>query len=156
PGDLERAFTDKTRAILLNTPHNPTGRVFSREDLDLVAGLCRERDVLCVTDEVYEHILYEGRHVPMAPLPEMRERRITISSFGKPFSLTGWKIGWAAAPPALTAAVRAAHQFITFATAMPLQHAAAAALSVEPEYYEGLAASYRRKRDFLVGELDRL
>jgi N-succinyldiaminopimelate aminotransferase len=156
PTELENAFTPKTRAILVNTPHNPTGRVFSREDLELVAGLCRERGAICITDEVYEHILYEGRHVPMATLPGMRERTITISSFGKTFSLTGWKIGWAAAPPPLTAAVRAAHQFITFATAMPLQHAAAAALSVGPEYYEGLASSYRRKRDFLVEELARL
>ena len=156
PEDLARAFTDKTRAILLNTPHNPTGKVFTRADLEAVAALCRERDVLCITDEVYEHILYDGEHVPMAALPGMRERTITISSFGKTFSLTGWKIGWAVAPPALTAAVRAAHQFITFATATPLQHAAAAALSVGPEYYEGLASSYRRKRDFLVSELQNL
>jgi N-succinyldiaminopimelate aminotransferase len=156
PGELERAFTAKTRAILFNSPHNPTGRVFSRREMEIVAELCRERDVLCVTDEVYEHILYDGEHVPMASLPRMRERTITISSFGKTFSLTGWKIGWAAAPPDLTAAVRAAHQFVTFATAMPLQHAAAAALSVGPEYYRGLAASYRRKRDYLVEELARL
>ncbi len=124
--------------------------------MELVAGLCRERDVLCITDEVYEHILYDGEHVPMAALPGMRERTITISSFGKTFSLTGWKIGWAAAPPPLTAAVRAAHQFITFATATPLQHAAAAALFVGPDYYRDLAASYRRKRDYLVEELSRL
>ncbi|HEV8117557.1 MAG TPA: methionine aminotransferase [Thermoanaerobaculia bacterium] len=154
--ELERAFTAKTRAILVNTPHNPTGRVFSHEDLEAIARLCRERDVLCITDEVYEHILYEGRHVPMAILPGMRDRTITISSFGKTFSLTGWKIGWAAAAAPLTAAVRAAHQFITFATATPLQHAAAVALTVGPEYYQGLAASYRRKRDYLVEELARL
>ena len=154
--ELERAFTRKTRIILFNTPHNPTGRVFSREEMEIVARLCRERDVLCITDEVYEHILYEGEHIPMATLPGMRERTITISSFGKTFSLTGWKIGWAAAPPPLTAAVRAAHQFITFATATPLQHAAAAALKIEPEYYRGLATSYRRKRDYLVEELLRL
>ncbi|HSP93242.1 MAG TPA: methionine aminotransferase [Thermoanaerobaculia bacterium] len=156
PEELARAFTGRTRAILLNTPHNPTGKVFSRGEMELVAGLCRERDVLCVTDEVYEHILYDGEHVPMAALPGMRERTITISSFGKTFSLTGWKIGWAAAPPPLTAAVRAAHQFITFATATPLQHAAAAALSIGPDYYRGLAASYRRKRDYLVAELSRI
>ena len=156
PAALERAVTGRTRAILLNTPHNPTGKVFSREDLELVSGLCRERDVLCITDEVYEHILYDGEHVPMATLPGMRERTITISSFGKTFSLTGWKIGWAAAPPALTAAVRAAHQFITFATATPLQHAAAAALAIGPDYYRDLAASYRRRRDYLVAELSGL
>jgi N-succinyldiaminopimelate aminotransferase len=154
--ELERAFTPRTRAILVNSPHNPTGKVFSREDLEGIARLCRDRDVFCVTDEVYEHILYDGEHVPMATLPGMRERTITISSFGKTFSLTGWKIGWAAAPPPLTAAVRAAHQFITFATATPLQHAAAAALSVGPEYYQGLASFYRRRRDYLVGELLRL
>ena len=154
--ELEHAFTARTRAILVNTPHNPTGRVFPREDLETIARLCRDRNVLCITDEVYEHILYEGRHVPMALLPGMRDRTITISSFGKTFSLTGWKIGWAAAPPPLTAAIRAAHQFITFATATPLQHAAAAALTVGPEYYEGLVASYRRKRDYLVDELTAL
>jgi len=153
---LTRAFTARTRAFLLNTPHNPTGKVFSREEMEFVAGLCRERDVLCIADEVYEHILYDGAHVPMATLPGMRERTITISSFGKTFSLTGWKIGWAAAPPPLTAAVRAAHQFITFATAMPLQHGAAAALRVGRDYYEGLAASYRRRRDYLVAELTSL
>jgi N-succinyldiaminopimelate aminotransferase len=153
PEELARAFTAKTRAILFNSPHNPTGKVFSRGEMETVAEFCRERDVLCITDEVYEHILYDGEHVPMASLPGMRERTITISSFGKTFSLTGWKIGWAAAPPELTAAVRAAHQFVTFATATPLQHAAAAALSVGPEYYRGLAASYRRKRDYLVEEL---
>ena len=130
PEELACAFTGRTRAILLNTPHNPTGKVFSREEMESIARLCRERDVLCITDEVYEHILYDGEHLPMAALPGMRERTITISSFGKTFSLTGWKIGWAAAPLPLTAAVRAAHQFITFATATPLQHAAAAALSI--------------------------
>ncbi len=156
PEEVARAFTPKTRAILLNTPHNPTGKVFSREELELVASLCRERDVLCITDEVYEHILYDGKHVPMATLPGMRKRTITISSFGKTFSLTGWKIGWAAAPPALTASVRAAHQFITFATATPLQHAAAAALAIGPDYYRDLAASYRRRRDYLVTELSAL
>ena len=98
--ELERAFTAKTRAILVNTPHNPTGKVFSREELEAIAGLCRERDVLCITDEVYEHLVYDGKHVPMATLPGMRERTITISSFGKTFSLTGWKIGWAAAAAA--------------------------------------------------------
>ena len=123
PRELEAAFTDRTRVLLLNTPHNPTGKVFSREELEALAALCRRYDPLCITDEVYEHLVYEGRHVPMATLPGMRERTITISSFGKTFSLTGWKIGWAAAPPELTAAVRAAHQFLTFATATPLQHA---------------------------------
>ncbi len=156
PEEVRRAFGKKTRALLLNTPHNPTGKVFSREELELLAALCREHEAICVTDEVYEHLVYDGAHVPMAALPGMRERTITISSFGKTFSLTGWKIGWAAAPPELTAAVRAAHQFITFATATPLQHGAAAALGVGPEYYAGLLADYRGKRDYLVRELSRI
>jgi N-succinyldiaminopimelate aminotransferase len=154
---LRRAFTPRTRAVLLNSPHNPTGKVYSRAELEGIAGLCREADAICITDEVYEHLVYDGEHVPMAALPGMRERTITISSFGKTFSLTGWKIGWAAAPPELTAAVRAAHQFITFATATPLQHGAAAALaSAGSEYYGTLLADYRARRDFLVGELSRI
>ncbi len=153
---LRAAVTGRARALLLNTPHNPTGKVFSREELEFLASICRERDLVCITDEVYEHLVYEGEHVPMATLPGMRERTITISSFGKTFSLTGWKIGWAAAPPGLTAAVRAAHQFITFATATPLQHGAAAALSAGPDYYRALAADYRAKRDYLVEELARI
>lgn len=153
---LRRAFTPRTRAILVNTPHNPTGKVFSRDELEVIADLCREQDVLCMTDEVYEHLVYDGRHIPMATLPGMRERTITISSFGKTFSLTGWKIGWAAAPTALTAAVRAAHQFITFATATPLQHGAAVAFAAGPEYYHQLLAGYRARRDTLVRELSRI
>ena len=156
PQELRRAFGPKTRALLLNTPHNPTGKVFSRDELELLAALCWEHDAVCVTDEVYEHLVYDGKHVPMASLPGMRERTITISSFGKTFSLTGWKIGWAAAPPELTAAVRAAHQFITFATATPLQHGAAAALAAGPAYYAALLADYRGKRDYLVRELARI
>jgi N-succinyldiaminopimelate aminotransferase len=153
---LREAVNPRTRALLLNTPHNPTGKVFSREELRFIAELCRERDLLCISDEVHEHIVYDGQHIPIATLPGMRERTITISSLGKTFSLTGWKIGWAAAPVRLTEAVRAAHQFITFATATPLQHAAAAALASPAEYYRGLAASYRERRDYLVGELARI
>jgi N-succinyldiaminopimelate aminotransferase len=156
PDELARAFTTRTRAILVNTPHNPTGKVFSREELASIARFCIDRDVLCITDEVYEHLVYEGVHVPMATLPGMRERTITISSFGKTFSLTGWKIGWAAAPAGLTSAVRAAHQFVTFATATPLQHAAARAVSVGGDYVRLLCDSYRRKRDYLVRELSRI
>ena len=155
--EVRAAFTRATRAILLNTPHNPTGKVFSPDELAFLAGLCRERDVLCITDEVYEHLVYEGRHTPMATLPGMRERTITISSFGKTFSLTGWKIGWAAGPPELAGAVRAAHQFITFATATPLQQGAAVALARAGEgYYRDLLGGYREKRDFLVRELQRI
>jgi N-succinyldiaminopimelate aminotransferase len=156
PRELEAAFTGRTRALLLNTPHNPTGKVFSRDELEMLAALCRRRDALCITDEVYEHLVYDGRHVPMASLPGMRERTITISSFGKTFSLTGWKIGWAAAPPDLTSAVRAAHQFVTFATATPLQHGAAFALTAGPEYYAELLADYTDRRDYVSRELSRL
>jgi N-succinyldiaminopimelate aminotransferase len=155
--EVRAAFGKRTRAILVNSPHNPTGKVFAREELEFLAGLCQEHDVLCITDEVYEHLVYDGEHIPMARLPGMRERTITISSFGKTFSLTGWKIGWAAAPIELTSAVRAAHQFITFATATPLQHGAAVALAeAGADYYRDLTAGYREKRDFLVRELTRV
>ena len=155
-GAVERAVSARTRAILVNTPHNPTGKVFSADELERIAQLCVERDLICITDEVYEHMVYEGKHFPMAALPGMRDRTITISSFGKTFSLTGWKIGWTMASPPLSAAVRAAHQFITFATATPLQHGAACALAAGPEYYEGLLAAYRARRDYLVAELTRI
>jgi aspartate/methionine/tyrosine aminotransferase len=154
--ELRRAFTDRTRAIIVNTPHNPTGKVFTQAELEIVAELCRRHDVIAITDEVYERLVFEGRHVRLAALEGMAERTVSLSSLGKTFSLTGWKIGWAAAPPELTKAVRAAHQFITFATATPLQHAAARALSASPEYYEKLLAGYRARRDFLVGELERI
>jgi N-succinyldiaminopimelate aminotransferase len=154
--EVEAAVTPRTRAVLVNTPHNPTGKVFSEEELSFLADVCRRRDLICLTDEVYEHLVYEGRHLAMATLPGMRERTITISSFGKTFSLTGWKIGWAAAPPDLTAAVRAAHQFVTFATATPLQHGAVAALTAGRDYYESLTAEYRARRDYLAGELSRI
>jgi len=150
---VDRAAQEGGRAILLNTPHNPTGKVFSREELESIAEICRKRDLICITDEVYEHIVYDGEHVAMASLSGMRERTITISSFGKTFSLTGWKIGWAAAPHSLSAAVRAAHQFVTFATATPLQHGAAVALSTGTDYYRLLRDAYRGKRDYLVQQL---
>jgi N-succinyldiaminopimelate aminotransferase len=156
PGQLAAAFTSRTRAIVLNTPHNPTGKVFSEDELEAVARLCRERGVFCIADEVYEHLVYDGRHVPMATLPGMRERTITISSLSKTFSLTGWRIGWAMAPRELASAVRSAHQFITFTAATPLQHGAVAALGAPPDYYAALTADYRDKRDYLVRELSRI
>ncbi len=155
--DAVRAlFGPRTRVLLLNSPHNPTGKVFGRDELAFLAGLCEEHDVVCLSDEVYEHLVFEGEHIPMATLPGMRARTVTISSLGKTFSLTGWKIGWAAAPPDLTFAIRSAHQFVTFATATPLQHAAVAAIDTGPEFYRALTADYRQKRDLLVGELARL
>lgn len=155
--DAVRAlFGPRTRVLLLNSPHNPTGKVFDRDELAFLAALCEEHDVVCISDEVYEHLVFDGEHIPMATLPGMRARTVTISSLGKTFSLTGWKIGWAAAPPDLTFAIRSAHQFVTFATATPLQHAAVAAIDAGPDFYRDLTADYRRKRDLLVGELDRL
>ncbi|MDP2306093.1 MAG: aminotransferase class I/II-fold pyridoxal phosphate-dependent enzyme [Pseudomonadota bacterium] len=149
-------FGPRTRVLLLNSPHNPTGKVYARDELEFLAGLCKEHDVVCISDEVYEHLVFDGEHIPMATLPGMRERTVTISSLGKTFSLTGWKVGWAAAPPDLTFAIRSAHQFITFATATPLQHAAVAAIESGPEFYRQLTADYRYKRDLLVGELARI
>ena len=150
---LEAAVTPATRAIVINTPHNPSGRVFTRAELEAVAALCLRHDLVAITDEVYENMCYEGDHISLAALPGMWERTVTLSSLGKTFSLTGWKIGWAIAPEDLTAGVRAAHQFLTFATATPLQHAAAAALAAPPSYYQDLKTSYRHKRDLLANGL---
>ncbi|CAN5180747.1 pyridoxal phosphate-dependent aminotransferase [soil metagenome] len=148
--ELESLVTPSTRAIVVNTPHNPSGKVFTRTELGVIAEQCQAHDLVAICDEVYEHMVYDGEHISLASLPGMADRTITLSSLGKTFSLTGWKIGWAVAPPALTAVIRAAHQFLTFATATPLQHAAAAALGAPPAYFEQLTASYRRKRDLLA------
>ena len=153
---VRRLFGPRTRLLLLNTPHNPTGKVFERAELDFLAALCVEHDVICLADEVYEHLVFDGWHVPIARLHGMRERTVTISSLGKTFSLTGWKVGWACAPAPLSAAIRAAHQFITFATATPLQHGAIAAVRSDLTYFEEFVAFYRKKRDFLVRELRRI
>jgi len=149
-------FGPRTRVLLLNSPHNPTGKVFTRDELAFLAELCHEHDVVCISDEVYEHLVYDAVHIPMATLPGMRARTVTVSSLGKTFSLTGWKIGWTAAPPDLTFAIRSAHQFITFATATPLQHAAVAAIDAGPDFYRELSADFRQKRDLLVAGLTRI
>jgi N-succinyldiaminopimelate aminotransferase len=151
--ELAAAVTDRTRLILLNTPHNPTGRVLSRAELEAVAAVCRERELIAVTDEVYEHLVFDGEHVPLATLPGMAERTVTISSLGKTFSVTGWKVGWATGPARLVAAVRAAKQFLTFAGATPFQHAGAAALGLGDEFYAGFAAELKAKRDRLCDGL---
>lgn len=152
---LRAAVRPNTRAILLNTPHNPTGHVFSKEELAAIADLCRTHDLLCISDEVYERLVFEGTHISIATLPGMYERTVTLSSLGKTYSLTGWKVGWAVAPPDLTAGVRAAHQFLTFATATPLQHGAVAALASGEEYDRAFLAEYRRRRTmFLDGLAD--
>jgi N-succinyldiaminopimelate aminotransferase len=144
----------RTRMVLLNTPHNPTGKVFSREELEVVAAVCREHDLVAVADEVYEHLVYESEHVPLATLDRMAERTLTISSIGKTFSVTGWKIGWACGPASLVGAVRAAKQFLTFAGGTPLQHAAAAALALDDSFYAELATSFVAKRDRLCAGLE--
>jgi N-succinyldiaminopimelate aminotransferase len=151
--DLDRLAAGvgpRTRALVLNSPHNPTGAVLDAATLDAVAALCVEHDVLAITDEVYEHLVYDGRHVPLATRPGMRERTVTISSAGKTFSCTGWKIGWACAPPELTAAVRATKQFLSFAGGTPLQHAVAHALTLPDDVVAAVAVSHRTRRDQLV------
>jgi N-succinyldiaminopimelate aminotransferase len=149
PVELEAAVGPKTRLLLLNSPNNPAGKVFTREELDTIAGVCTRHDLLAVADEVYEHIVFRGEHIPLATLPGMRERTVTISSGGKTFSLTGWKIGWTCAAPPLAAAVRAAHQFIAYAVATPFQHAMAAALQAPDDYYRELREGYHARRDRL-------
>jgi N-succinyldiaminopimelate aminotransferase len=150
---LEAAFSPRTRVLVLNSPMNPCGRVFSRGELEAVAEACRRHDAVVVTDEVYEHILFDGEHVPIASLPGMRERTVTISSAGKTFSLTGWKVGWTCAAPGLTAAIRAVHQFVTFAVSTPFQHAIAQALAAPDSYFEVLREGYRSRRDRLCAGL---
>jgi N-succinyldiaminopimelate aminotransferase len=151
--ELERAFSPRTRVVLVNTPHNPTGRVFRRAELEEIAALSRRWDAWVVTDEVYEHLVFDGEHVPMATLPGMRERTITLNSTGKTFSLTGWKIGYAAAPAELSRALRTVHQFVTFAVATPLQHAMAEALRAPGAYYAELRAAYAARRTRLLATL---
>jgi N-succinyldiaminopimelate aminotransferase len=151
PEQLAALFSAKTRLVMVNTPHNPTGKVYNESELQLIADLCHRYDVLAVVDEVYEHILFDGRrHIPLATLPGMRERTVTISSLGKSFSVTGWKVGWAVGPADLVQAIFRAHQFITFCGAAPLQEAAVAALHSSDDYYQQLAAMYQAKRDFLA------
>ncbi len=155
PAELAAAFNDRTRMIVVNTPHNPTGRVFSRAELEVIAALCQKWNVIAMVDEVYEHLVFDGfAHTRLATLPGMAERTVTVSSFAKSFSFTGWKVGWALAAPGLSDGIRRAHQYITFAAATPLQHAAAAALNMADDYYRQLAADYQRKRDFLSGVLE--
>ncbi|MFZ0388021.1 MAG: aminotransferase class I/II-fold pyridoxal phosphate-dependent enzyme [Solirubrobacteraceae bacterium] len=153
PDELRAAVGPRTRMLLLNTPHNPTGRVLSRAELNAVAEVCIEHDLVCVSDEVYEHLVYDGEHVPPATLPGMAERTLTISSVGKSFSVTGWKTGWCSGPAALVAATRTAKQFLTFAGGTPLQHGAAAALGLPPTVLYELRDSLARKRDMLANGL---
>jgi len=150
---LRDAITSRTRLILLNTPHNPTGMVATAEELAVIAELAIRHDLLVVTDEVYEHLIFDGAHIPIATLPGMRERTVTISSGAKTFSFTGWKIGWVTATPELVTAVRTAKQFLTFVNGGPFQYAIAAGLALPDAFYADAAAGLRRKRDLLAGGL---
>ncbi len=147
---LRAAVNDRTRLILLNTPHNPTGRVFDQTELQAVADIAQRSGCLVVSDEVYEHLWYARPHRSIATLPGMRERTIVLSSLGKSFSLTGWKVGWAIAPPHLTAGIRAAHQFLTFCTATPLQRATVDALEAPESYFTDLRRDYLARREALL------
>jgi aminotransferase len=152
---LSAAFSSRTRAIVINTPTNPTGKVFTREELTVIADLCQRWDVLAIADEIYEHIVFDGRsHVPIASLPGMRERTVTISGLSKTYSVTGWRVGWALAPPILTDGIRKMHDFLTVAAPAPFQEAGAVALSLPNDYYVGIRAEYQRLRDRLVGVLE--
>ena len=152
--ELRAAFTPRTKAIILNTPNNPTGKVFTRAELEFIRDLCAEFDALAITDEIYEHILYDGtQHTSIATLDGMRERTITINSLSKTYSVTGWRVGWAVAPPVLTNAVRKVHDFLTVGAPAPLQEAGSTALNLPESYYEGLAAAYRARRDRLLPAL---
>jgi aspartate/methionine/tyrosine aminotransferase len=152
--ELRGAFGPRTRGLVLNTPHNPTGKVFSRAELLVIAQLCVEHDVICFTDDIYEHILYAGEHIPMATLPGMAERTVAVNSLSKTYSVTGWRVGWVIADAALTAGIRKVHDFLTVGAAAPLQAAGAVALSMPDGYYEALAAGYLERRDVLLAALD--
>jgi len=154
PDELRAAFHLNTRAIILNTPNNPTGKVFTRQELEFIRDLCVEFDVLAITDEIYEHILYDGaRHISPATIDGMRERTITINGMSKTYSVTGWRVGWLIAPPDLTSAIRKVHDFLTVGAAAPLQAAGAAALALPDDYYEHLSSDYLARRDHLLGAL---
>jgi N-succinyldiaminopimelate aminotransferase len=153
PDRLAAAVTPRTRLLLLNSPHNPTGKVFSRQELDVVAACCQEHDLLAVTDEVYEHLVFEGEHVPLCTLPGMAERTLSVSSAGKTFSFTGWKVGWVSGPAPLVAAVRTVKQFLTYVNGAPFQPAVAAGLALPDAFFTAAAAALRAGRDQLCAGL---
>ena len=152
--ELRAAFGPRTRAIILNSPHNPTGKVFSRAELELIAGLAQEHDALVLTDDIYEHIVYDGEHIPMATLPGMAGRTVAVNSLSKTYSVTGWRVGWVIAAAPLTSAIRKVHDFLTVGAAAPLQAAGAVALAMPDHYYATLADDYRRRRDVLLPSLE--
>ena len=155
PSELEAAFNEKTRAIIVNTPNNPTGKVFDAQELETIASFCRRHDVLAITDEIYEHILYDGRrHIPIASLAGMRERTVTINSLSKSYSVTGWRVGSIIAAPELSNSIRKVHDFLTVGAAAPLQEAGVTAVALPESYYQQLAADYTRRRDLLLQILE--
>ena len=156
PDELAAAFNEKTKAIIINTPNNPTGKVFSHEELETIAALCRKWDAIAISDEIYEHIIYDGQlHVPIATIEGMADRTVTINGLSKTYSVTGWRVGWTISPPSLTGAIRKVHDFLTVGAAAPLQEAGAVALAIPNDYYRRLAADYQRRRDVLLDILER-
>jgi len=154
PRELETAVTSRTKLIIFNTPHNPTGRVFSREELRALADIACRYDLIVLCDVVYEHLVFEGQHIPLATLPGMAERTVTVGSFGKTFGLTGWMVGWAVAPRPITEAIRRIHQFTSYCASSPLQEAAAFALRMEDDFFRKIVEMYRERRDFLAAALE--
>ena len=154
PDELRAAFGSRTRAIILNTPHNPTGKVFDRPELELIAALATEHDALVLTDDIYEHIVFSGDHVPMATLPGMAGRTVAVNSLSKTYSVTGWRVGWVVASAQLTSAIRKVHDFLTVGAAAPLQAAGTVALGLPDDYYARLAADYRHRRDLILPALE--
>ncbi|MCW2778267.1 MAG: aminotransferase class [Frankiales bacterium] len=152
--ELRAAFSDRTRAIIVNTPHNPTGKVFSGDELALISRLCQHYDVLCLTDEIYEHIVYDAEHVPPATVPGLEDRTVTINALSKTYAVTGWRVGWTIAPAAVTSSIRKVHDFLTVGAAAPLQAAGVAAMELPASYYAATAAAYRERRDVLCGVLE--
>ncbi len=150
PDELRAAFNSRTRAVVVNTPHNPTGKVYSQSELELIAQLCQQHDAIAITDEIYERLVYRGRHISIATLPGMAERTITISGASKTYSVTGWRIGWLIAPPSLASAIRKVHDFLTVGAAHPLQIAVAEALEFPPSFYVELLGDYQERRDAIV------
>jgi len=156
PDRLARAFTPRTRAIVFNSPNNPTGKVFSLRELELIAELCQRHNVIAITDEIYEHMVYDGlRHIPIATLPGMADRTVTISGVSKSYSVTGWRIGYTISPPEIAVGIRRAHDFVTVGAPAPLQEAAVTALNLPDSYYVSLREAYQARRDLLRGQLDK-
>jgi aminotransferase len=154
-GELAAAFNERTRGIVINTPNNPTGKVFSREELDVISGLCQKWDAVVFTDEIYEHITYDGyRHVPPGAVPGLEDRTVTISALSKTYAVTGWRVGWIVAPDSVTGGIRSVHDFLTVAAAAPLQEAGTVALGMPQSFYDQVAREYLERRDTLLRILD--